>query len=139
VVTRSAGYAKRNVYEALTELQRAGVVAATTVGGEQLFAADRERWATFLDLPEATPPSHRDWPQLLGAAVQVLRWMERPDLDGLSDYLRSSQALDLLEAVAPDLRYAGVTTPDAPDVSTALDDVAALAGALLRELGLPPA
>lgn len=139
VVTRSAGYAKRNVYEALSELQRSGVVSATTVGGEQWFAVDRQRWMTFLDHPTATPPSHRDWPQLLAAAVQVLRWMQRADLDGLSDYLRNSQALDLLEAVAPDLRYAGVTTPAATDVATALDDVAAVAETLLRELGVPPA
>ena len=138
VVARSAGYAKRNVYEALTELQRAGVVSTTTVGGEQWFAVDRERWAAFLGHARTSPPSHRDWPQLLGAAVQMLRWLQRPDLDGLSGYLRNSQALDLLEGIAPDLRYAGVPTP-AMNVPTAADDVAGLGDALLRELGVVPA
>jgi hypothetical protein len=135
-VARSAGYAKRNVYEALTELQRAGVVSVTTVGAEQFFAVDRHRWATFLDHPKAALPSHRDWPQLLGAAVRLLRWMGRPDLDDLSEYLRSSQALDLLEQVGPELRYAGVETSAEADLSAAVDDVAALAETLLQQLGV---
>lgn len=139
VVARSAGYAKRNVYEALNDLQRAGVVSATTVGAEQWFAVDRQRWATFLDQPEASPASHRDWPQLLRAAAQMLRWLGRPELDGLSVYLRNSQALDLLEDIGPDLRYAGVEAPAATDISTAVDNVGALAATLLRKLGVPPA
>jgi uncharacterized protein YegP (UPF0339 family) len=110
-VAASSGYAKRNVQEALTLLQAAGVATLATSGGEQRFAVDRARWAYLLGLESDDVPLYRDWPSLLGALRRILRWLMRPDLEALSDYLRSSQAADLLEVVRPALNRAGVLLP----------------------------
>jgi hypothetical protein len=101
VVTRSAAYAKRNVQEALTSLEEAGAVEVVRAGSEQWYTVDRARWASLLgdDLPH-----HRDWPQLLTGLRELLRWLDRPELDETSDYLRSSQAREVLERVQADFR-----------------------------------
>jgi uncharacterized protein YegP (UPF0339 family) len=106
VVARSAGYAKRNVQEALTSLQSAQVVSAVTVGTEQRYSVEHTRWADFLRL--GALPAQRDWPQLLGTLRRILRWLEQEDLDDMSTYMRASRSRDLLETVQPDLAYAGI-------------------------------
>jgi uncharacterized protein YegP (UPF0339 family) len=110
-VAASSGYAKRNIQEALSSLQAAGVASAVTVGAEQRFAVDRSRWGFLLDLDTRELPIYRNWPDLLGALRRILRWLMRPDLDQLSDYLRASQAADLLDEVRPRLNRAGVLLP----------------------------
>jgi uncharacterized protein YegP (UPF0339 family) len=107
-VAASSGYSKRNVQEALTSLQAAGAATLASGGGEQRFAIDRSRWAHLLDLEPQGLPIYRDWPTLLGALRRILRWLRRPELEGLSDYLRASQAADLLDLVRPELTRAGV-------------------------------
>lgn len=110
-VAASSGYAKRNMQEALASLHAAGVAQLGTSGGEQRFAVDRGRWAYLLGLVPDDIPSYRDWPRLLGALRRILRWLKRPDLEALSDYLRASQAADLLDEVRPELNRAGVVLP----------------------------
>lgn len=107
-ITRSAGYAKRNVHEALVSLHSADAASLITVGADQRYALHRERWASLLGLEVHELPRHRDWPQLLGALRKLVRWLDRPDLAGLSEYLRASQARDVLEELRPELAYAGV-------------------------------
>lgn len=106
VVARSAGYAKRNVQEALTSLRAAGVVSMTAVGTEQRYQVDPARWAGFLGMEWL--PAQRDWPELLGALRLILRWLEQKDLDEASTYMRASRARDLLEEMRPALAYAGI-------------------------------
>jgi uncharacterized protein YegP (UPF0339 family) len=110
-VAASSGYAKRNIQEALTSLQAAGVATLKASGGEQRFAVDRARWAYLLGLDPDDLPLYRDWPTLLGALRRTFRWLMRPDLEALSDYLRVSQAADLLDEVRPALNRAGVLLP----------------------------
>jgi len=108
VVTESAGYAKRNVHEALTALHDADTIEAVRVGNEQRYEIDRARWAVLLGrLPEALPV-HRDWPQLLAALRRLSRWLDDPVHDSKSEYMLASDARVLAEQIAPDLRYAGV-------------------------------
>ena len=110
-VAASSGYAKRNIQEALTSLQAARIATAVTTSGEQRFAVDRARWSYLLGLTPDDLPSYRDWPRLLGALRRILRFLLRHDLDALSDYLRTSQAADLLDEVRPELIRAGVAMP----------------------------
>jgi len=110
-VAASSGYARRNIQEALTSLHAAGVAAVVASGGEQRFAVDRSRWAFLLGLDAKEIPIYRDWPALLGALRRILRWLMRPDLEALSDYLRASQAADLLDEVRPRLNRAGILFP----------------------------
>jgi len=110
-VAKSSGYSKRNVQEALTSLEAAGAATPASSGSEQRYAVDRSRWAHLLDLEPRELPIYRDWPTVLGALRRILRWLRRPELATLSDYLRASQAADLLDVVRPQLSRAGVLMP----------------------------
>ena len=110
-VAGPSGYAKRNIQEALASLAAAGTATVVSTGGEQRFAIDRSRWAFLLGLDTKELPVYRDWRNLLGALRQVLRWLSRPDLESLSDYLQASQAADLLDRVRPRLNQAGILLP----------------------------
>jgi uncharacterized protein YegP (UPF0339 family) len=115
VIARSAGYAKRNVQEALTSLHAAHVISGMVVGTEQRYSVEHTRWADFLGM--GSLPTQRDWPQLLGGLRRILRWLGQEELDDMSTYMRASRARDLLEEVGPDFAYAGIpvrfgNTPD---------------------------
>jgi hypothetical protein len=111
VVSASAAYAKRNVHEALSALHSAGVIDAVTVGNEQRYGIDRERWATLLGLTEDSLPSERDWPQLFRSLRMLVRWLDDEQHDKFSDYMLASEARTLADEIVPELRYAGVRVP----------------------------
>jgi hypothetical protein len=108
VISASAAYAKRNVQEALTALHLAGVIDAVTVGNEQRYSIDRERWATLLGLAVDALPSERDWPELFHALRVLLRWLYDAQHDELSDYMLASEARTVADEILPELRRAGV-------------------------------
>ncbi len=136
VVTASAAYAKRNVHEALTALNLAGVIDAVTVGNEQRYSIDGERWATLLGLTEDGLPSERDWPQLFRALRALVRWLEDEQHDKLSDYMLASEARTLAEELVPELRYAGVRVPiDGRPGAAYWQDFVELAGVAMAALG----
>jgi hypothetical protein len=111
VVTESAAFAKRNVHEALAALHSAGVIDAVTVGNEQRYRIDRERWETLLALPEDGLPSERSWPQLFHALRVLVRWLDDEQHERLSPYMVASEARALAGEIGPELRYAGVRIP----------------------------
>lgn len=113
VVRRAAGFARANVRDAADALVAAGAAGSYTLGsgGERFYRVDVERWRVFLGLD--TIPLHRDWPQLFAALRTLRRWLRRSDLDDLSEYLRASEARQLMKRLEPDLRYAGVPVSDA--------------------------
>lgn len=137
LVARSAGFAKRNVHEALVSLSAAGAVQRWTVGNEQRYAVDRMAWAQLLGMNPGALPSERPWPQLLRGLRSVSRWLRRSDLDDLSDYLRASQARDLLEAVRRDFESSEVPVGTTP-AGGAWDDLEALVDHALRSLLTSP-
>lgn len=108
VIANSAGYARRNVQEALSSLNSAGVIVATRFGNELRYGVEPERWATMLGLTVDQLPFHRDWPQLLNALRRLARWLEDTSLDELSPYMLASRARDLGDEIEPLLGYAGV-------------------------------
>jgi uncharacterized protein YegP (UPF0339 family) len=139
-VAQTAGFAKRNVHDALASMGAAGAISIWTVGPEQRYAAERARWASLFDMPPDEFPTHRDWLQLLSALRETLRFLQGPDLESRSDYMRASQTRDLLERVRPDFAYAGVMVGHssmAVDAWTDLEATVDQAIGLLRG-GLPP-
>jgi len=112
VVRRASGYARSNVRDAADALVAAGAAGSYTrgAGGDRFYRADVDRWRSFLELDRI--PQHRDWPQLFAALRLLRRWLGRPELDELSDYLRASEARQLMKRLEPDLRYAGVPVRD---------------------------
>lgn len=118
-LARGCGYAKRNVHEALAGLTAARVVSASTVGGEQRYSIDTVAWAALLRSSPSELPSHRDWPQLLGALRAILRWSQQEELQSASKYLRSSSARQLLDSIRPDLAFAGIAIDAHPTAESA--------------------
>jgi hypothetical protein len=102
----STGYSKRNVQEAAASLRAAGTATSSTIGNEQRFELARGRWLGLLEL--GSPPLHVDWPQLLQAQRVLLRWLRARRSEDASEYMLASEARNLLEAIADDLRFAGV-------------------------------
>ncbi len=113
VVRRASGFARSNVRDAADALVAAGAASsyARGAGGDRFYRVDVERWRSFLELDRV--PLHRDWPQLFAALRTLRRWLRQPGLDELSDYLRASEARQLLKRIESDLRYAGVAVSDA--------------------------
>jgi hypothetical protein len=105
-VADSAGFAKRNVQEALTSLHVAGVINGSTLSNQHRYDIDRDRWAELLGLTRL--PEYRDWPRLLHALRRLVRWLGDERLDELSDYMLASAARSLGDDIGPDLAYAGV-------------------------------
>jgi hypothetical protein len=137
-LARSTGYAKRNVHNALAGLSAAGVVAAFTVGSEQRYTADRLAWSALLGCAADDLPAHRDWPQLLSVLRRVLRWTEQPDLESMSDYLRASSARDLLEAIRPDLAFAGIPVDLSSSPENTMRNLEEVVERLLEKIGAEP-
>jgi hypothetical protein len=130
-----AGYARRNVLDAVGALQEGGVVSAVRGAGGQRFAIDRAAWAALLGLGDEQLPEARAWPQLLGALVRVRRWLRDVESEELSDYMRASRARDLLETIAAPLSIAGVEIAGSPGVELAWPEVERTVASALGALG----
>ena len=112
------------------------MIDAVTVGNEQRYGIDRERWATLLGLTEDGLPSERDWPQLFHALRVLVRWLEDEQNEKLSGYMLASEARTSLSEIVPELRYAGVRIPiDARPGAEYWQDFVELAGVALAALG----
>lgn len=132
-VARAACYAKRNVHEALVSLHDAGFARRWTVGNEQRYALERERWTPLLGVATDELPIERPWPQLLRGVRILSRGLMRPDLDDMSDYMRASYARDLLETARADLEYGGLVVGRSSGEG-AWDDLVTLVGDVLRHV-----
>lgn len=131
-----AGYARRNVLDAVGALQEGRVVSAVRGAGGQRFAIDRAAWTALLGLGEEQLPEARAWPQLLGALVRVRRWLRDVESEELSDYMQASRARDLLETIAAPLSIAGVEVAGSPGVELAWPEVERTVASALGALGI---
>lgn len=109
VIAASAGFAQRNVREGLSQLDDAGVLTVVEIANDRQYGINHEDWAALLGF-EKTPllPFHYDWIPAFRTLTAILRWLDQPGLDELSDYMRASQARTLLDTIAADLGYVGV-------------------------------
>lgn len=109
VIAASTGFAQRNVRDGLNQLHDAGVLTVVEVADDRQYAINHEHWARLLGFEE-TPslPFHYDWIPAFRALTAILRCLDQPGLDELSDYMRASQARTLLDTIAADLSYVGV-------------------------------
>jgi hypothetical protein len=104
-IAASSGFNKRNVQEAAAALRAAGTANSWNLGNEQRFDLPREYWLRLLSLDRA--PLQRDWSQLFHALRLLLRWLRDFEKERLSDYMRASNARELVEATSRDLLHAG--------------------------------
>lgn len=120
-LARSAGFTKRNVHEALSSFELAGVVSSFGAGYELRYRMDHERWSAFLEVPESI--EHIDWIPILLSLRRALRWNRETGNSQRSEYLVSSSARDLLERIRPDLEAANIEVPAGRRASSALGDL----------------
>jgi hypothetical protein len=92
VVTESAGYAKRNVHEALTVLHDAGTVEAVRVGNEQRYEIDRARWAVLLGPLARSAPGSPGLAAAVGGRCAAFRagWTIQPMIRSRNTCLRAT-------------------------------------------------
>jgi hypothetical protein len=136
VLAQTSGYAKRNVHDALAGLSTAGVISAVTVSGERRYTADHDAWAALLHCDPTALPAHRDWRELLAVLRRILRFTAQPELEDLSDYLIASRIRDLLEAIRPELAFAGIPTHIGQTPKEAGHDLEMIVMRVLAALGL---
>jgi hypothetical protein len=105
-LARSTAYTKRNVQEAATALASAGLFVSWSAANENRFQAPHDRWAEFLAVERL--PDSQGWPQLFDAFGRILRWLDDPDNQELSDYMFSSRTRTLVEEIEQDLLFAGI-------------------------------
>jgi hypothetical protein len=113
-IAQGAGYAKRNVQDALSSLHAAGTITATTTGNERRYSIDRYRWAQLLALTPDELPVYRNWIALLGALRHLTRWLTDPANEKLSDYMRASNARELMDEITPNLHAADIHVDEHP-------------------------
>ena len=112
MVAEAAGYARRNISDTLTTLASARFVTSYERGNENRYYLNRAAWGQFFEFQPDTWPTYRDWPRLLRALRRIARWLERPDLDTLSEYMLASEARTFADQIESILAIAG--TPIAP-------------------------
>ena len=134
-IAESAGFAKRNVHDALADLVRAGVVGMTAVGNQQRYTTTPDAWACLLDLDAF--PKYREWIPLFAALREVLRWLREADGVERSDYMLASDVLDLLDRVRPDFEYVGIAVPRGATADDAIRDLTQALNAALVLLKHP--
>lgn len=109
LLAEDAGFAGRNVREALQHLEDAGVVRVVKRRDERYYSVDVAGWAIALGIDGArSMPFHFDWVPVFRVLTRFVRWLRQPGLDDLSPYLRASGARTLIAEVAADLDRAGV-------------------------------
>ena len=108
----AAAFSKRVVQESLLGLTGSGTVKARWRGNERQYSLDRDRWAFLLRLPTRELPRYVDWPRLLRVVSEVVRWVQDDDSTERSEYVRASEARQLIHTLASDLLALGVRPPD---------------------------
>jgi hypothetical protein len=115
----ATAYTKRNVQEAAEALAEGGFVGSWGTSRYTRYNMPRARWAGFLQIDSL--PTSIDWPRASAALRRVLRWLNDPATQELSDYMLLSGARTMLEAVTDDLVLAGAyfkPETETQDVST---------------------
>jgi DNA-binding transcriptional ArsR family regulator len=106
-IADAAGFAKRNVQEALTALVDAGAIELARRGNEHLYSIDSEAWRTTLRI-DGRLPQYRDWAQALLGVRVLHRWLWQGDLDALTPYMLASEARLLWGQIDSAFGHAGI-------------------------------
>lgn len=138
-IAEAAGYAKRNVHEALNALVAAGWIELVIRGNERVYGIDRERWHNALWIEDRPYPSYRDWTHALQGVTELHRWLHDPATNTLTPYMRASEARRLMAQVEPSFAHAGIPLSQRQAEGTAywdvfVDAVEQILSALEREL-----
>lgn len=113
-VAEAAGFAKRNVHEALNALVAAGWIELVVRGNERLYAVDPERWHRALWIDGRPYPPYRDWAHALQALAELHRWLHDPANEALTPYMQASEARSLMTHLEPALARAGLAVTQRP-------------------------
>ena len=122
-IAEAAGYAKRNVHEALNALVAAGWIELVIRGNERVYGVERERWHNGLWIEARDYPSYRDWTRALQGVTELHRWLHNPATATLTPYMRASEARRLMAQLESSFAYAGIPLSQRQAEGTAYWDV----------------
>jgi hypothetical protein len=108
-IAEAAGYAPRNVREALDSLVEAGVTIISLRAKSRSYRLDRTRWGEFLGIAEQDMPIYVPWVQVLRALTRMHLWLEEEAALHRTEYMQASEARRLMDEVKPDLLAADVS------------------------------
>ena len=111
-IAEATAFAKRNVSETLVALAEARLLEIRWRGNERVYRMDPKRWTSLLGIGLRDLPVFAAWIPLFGALRAIQMWLEEDAALDRSDYLRASDARQLMDRVQPDLLAAGVDVPD---------------------------
>lgn len=106
-IADAAGFAKRNVQEALNALVEAGAIETAVRGRLHLHSIRPEAWRDAFGLDGL--PQFRDWTHALLGLRELHRWLWRTELDDLTPYMRASEARLLMGQIESSFRHAGMS------------------------------
>lgn len=110
-IARAAGFGRRNVGDALGELAEARVIETRSKTRGQMYSLEVRRWARFLMLRHEDVPFYVDWIRLLGALWRIVEWFDKDARSDRTEYMRASEARQLVSSIEDDLIAAGVRVP----------------------------
>ncbi len=111
-IAEATAFSKRNISEALVALSDARLVEARWRGNERAYRTDPKRWTSLLGMGLRDLPVFVAWIPAFRALHAILMWLEEDAGLDRSDYLRASDARQLMDRIRPDLLAAGVDLPD---------------------------
>lgn len=113
-IAEEAGFAKRNVNEALSALSQTGAVKARWSKNARVFEVFRGKWANVLEIGPGgkSLPTFVSWSRLLPALLDIARGLKGEELSDPSEYMLASKARTLLEPMRADLAMLDVQLPD---------------------------
>jgi hypothetical protein len=110
-IARAAGFGRRNVAEALGELAEARVIDTGPNTRRHTYSLDVQRWGTLLMLRRDDVPFYVDWIRLFAALWRIAEWFDQDAHSDRSEYMRASEARQLVLSVESDLIAAGLKLP----------------------------
>jgi hypothetical protein len=134
-IVRAAMYNKRNVVDVLDGLDDARLVVSRLRGRQRVYRTDPSRWEAMFAL--STLPGYVNWAALFRLALRLLAFLEDPDRDKESTYLRGRHAMDFSQNLAAeiddlDLQPQLGRIPDHADAEAWVDELVPRVVARLR-------
>ncbi len=111
-IAEATAFSKRNVSEALVALSDARLVETRWRGNERAYWTDPKRWTSLLGMGLRDLPVFVAWIPAFKALHAILMWLDEDAELDRSNYLRASDARQLMDRIRPGLLAAGVDLPD---------------------------
>ena len=110
-IADEAGFAKRNVHDALVALAEAGSIELSVIGREHFYAVDVAAWSAALGVEDS--PIYRDWTHILLGLRELHRWLAEAESADFTPYMLASEARLKMGEIQSSFTHAGMPLREA--------------------------